>query len=133
AHEAERVAVLVGAGDGLVAERAGGPRPVFDHHRLTELLLQRLADDAADDVGAAARPERNDDAYGPLRPVIAARGTRGANQCDGGDGEQAASREHGLSSFGARPLRAAAVIHVAEFSFPRKRQSVVAILALMLL
>jgi hypothetical protein len=34
----------------------------------------------------------------------------------------------GFPLFGARPLRAAAVIHVAEFSFPRKRQSVVAIL-----
>jgi hypothetical protein len=34
----------------------------------------------------------------------------------------------GFPLFGARPLRAAAVIQVAEFSFPRKRQSVVAIL-----
>jgi len=97
-HDAERVAVLLGAGDGLVAERAGGARAVFDHHRLTELLLKRLGDDAADDVGAAARPERNDHAQGPLRPILAARGARGAEQCDGGDGEQTTSREHRHSS-----------------------------------
>jgi hypothetical protein len=36
----------------------------------------------------------------------------------------------GFPPFGARPLRAAAVTHVAEFSFPRKRQSVVAIVIL---
>jgi hypothetical protein len=61
-HHAERVAVLVGAGDRLVAEGAGGAGPVLDHDRLAELFLQRLRDDAADDVGAAAGSERHDDA-----------------------------------------------------------------------
>ena len=44
------------------AEGAGGARPVLDHDRLAELFLQRLRDDAADNVGAAAGSERHDDA-----------------------------------------------------------------------
>jgi len=56
-HYAERVAVLVGARDRFIAERAGGTRPVLDHDRLPELFLQRLRDDAADDVGAATGSE----------------------------------------------------------------------------
>ena len=100
-HDPERVAVLVGTRDGLVAQRAAGPRPVFDHHRLTELLLQRLADDAADDVGAAAGPKRDDYAQGPLRPILRARGTRAAEHDGGRGGDQPAAREHELSSLGA--------------------------------
>ena len=72
-HDAERVAVLLGAGDELVAERAGGAGLVLDHERLAELLLQRLGDDPADDVGAPARAEADHDAHGARRPVLAAR------------------------------------------------------------
>ena len=100
-HDAERVAVLLRTGDGLVAQRAGGARTVLDHHRLTELLLQRLADDAADDVGAAAGPKRDDYAQGPLRPILPARGTRAAEHHGGRAGDQPAAREHELSSLGA--------------------------------
>ena len=69
-----RVAVLVGARDDLVAERAAGARLVLDHDRLAELFLQRLPDDAGDDVAAAARPERHDDADALLRPFLRRRG-----------------------------------------------------------
>ena len=60
-HHQQRVAVgrrlgdLVGAGD-----RAGA-RPVLDHERLLEGLLQMLADEARIDVGRAAGAERHDD------------------------------------------------------------------------
>src|SRR5437016_6186993 len=97
-HDAERVAVLLRAGDGLVTECAGGARTVLDHHGLAELLLQRLADDAADDVGAAAGAERDDYAQGPLRPILRARGTRAAEHDGGRGGDQPAAREHELSS-----------------------------------
>src|SRR5437870_831415 len=99
-HDAERVAVLLRAGDGLVAERAGGARTVLDHHGLAELFLQRPADDAADDVGAAAGAERDDYAQGPLRPILRARGTRAAEHDGGRGGDQPAAREHDLSSLG---------------------------------
>jgi hypothetical protein len=56
-HDAERVAVVRRARDGLVAERAGGARPIFHHYRRSELLLQRVCNDAPDDVGAAAGSE----------------------------------------------------------------------------
>ncbi len=93
-HDAERIAVLLGAGDGLVAQRAGGARTVFDHHGLAELLLQRLRDDAADDVGAAAGPERHNHAHAALRPILRARGARAGEHCGGRDGKQTAAREH---------------------------------------
>ena len=57
-HDAERVAVLVGAGDGFIAQHAAGARPVLDHDRLTEPFLHRLRDDATHDVAAAAGSER---------------------------------------------------------------------------
>jgi hypothetical protein len=93
-------------------------RPVFDHHRLAELLLQRLRDDAADDVGAAAGSERDDHAHRPLRPVLRRGVDRAEEQC-GGDGEQAASRQHQRSSLGPRQraLGHAAIVHdVANIS-----------------
>ena len=94
-HHAERVAVLVGAGDRLVAEGAGGARPVLDHDRLAELFLQRLRDDAADDVGAAAGSERHDDADRTLWPFLR-RCTDGAakQSSGGGGGKHRTSREH---------------------------------------
>jgi hypothetical protein len=93
-HHAERVAVLVGAGDRLVAERAGGARPVLDHDRLAELFLQRLCDDAADDVGAAAGSEWHDDADRPLRPFLRRCFERAGQHCGGGGSKQPASRQH---------------------------------------
>ena len=61
-HDADRVAVLGRVGDQFVADRASRAGLVLDHDRLAELLLHALPDDAADDVGAAARPERDDQA-----------------------------------------------------------------------
>src|SRR5262249_7853516 len=95
-----------------VAERAAGARPVLDHHGLAELFLQRLRDDAADDVGAAAGSERNDHAERPLRPLLRRGGARAEEPCSG-DGEQVASREHQRSSLGPRrrALGRAAIVH----------------------
>src|ERR1700730_5718421 len=91
-HDAERVAVLLGAGDELVAERAGGAGLVLDHERLAEPLLQRLADDAADDVGAAPRAEADDDAHRALRPLLGERRcAQGHGRNRGGDGNQCSS------------------------------------------
>ena len=97
-HDAHGVAVLVGASDRLVAEHAGGTRPVLDHDRLAELLLHRLPDDAGDDVAAAAGPERDDQADVPLRPFLRHRVDRAAQQYGAGTGKNVTSREHHLSS-----------------------------------
>src|SRR5207247_937642 len=118
-HDAERVAVLVRARDGLITQRAGGTRPVFDHHRLAEFVLQGLCDDAANDIGAAAGSERDDDAHRPLRPVLRPCGAPAAEPCGGTNGKQAASREHKLSSLGrgaARPAHAPIIDDVRDFS-----------------
>src|SRR5262249_45737166 len=101
-HDAERVAVLVGARDRLVAERAGGAGPVLDHHRLAEPLLQRLGDDAADDVGAAAGPERHDHLDRPLRPVLRPCIERAAEQRGGGQTNEHTSRQHRIPPLGPR-------------------------------
>jgi hypothetical protein len=118
-HDAERVAVLVRAGDGLIAQRAGGTGPVLDHHRLAKLLLQRLRDDAADDIGAAAGSERDDDADGTLWPILRPCGARAAEPCGGRGNKQAASREHKLSSFaapGGAPGHAAVIDDAGDVS-----------------
>src|SRR3972149_347937 len=48
--------------DHIVSYDAAGAGLVFDDHRLAELGLHRFRQYAADDVGAAAGPERNHDA-----------------------------------------------------------------------
>jgi hypothetical protein len=63
----ERVAIGGGVGDiggRQIAARAGA---IFHHDRLTELLRQRLREDAGDDVGPAAGRKADDDVDGPRR------------------------------------------------------------------
>jgi hypothetical protein len=49
------------------ADRSAGATAIVDHHRLTKRAGDTLADDAADDVGIAARRERHDQMDRPLR------------------------------------------------------------------
>ena len=72
--EPHGVAVGLGAGDRLAAERGAGADAVVDHDLLAEPLGQPLADDAGDDVGAAAGLERHDQADRPFaRPFVRGR------------------------------------------------------------
>jgi len=77
--------------------------------------LQRLRDDAADDVGAAAGSERDDHAHRPLRPLLRCGVGRAEKPCGGG-GEQVASREHHFppSAHGGEPSDAAIIHDVAD-------------------
>ena len=56
-HDSERVAVGRRLGDHVIAQDAARTRLVFDDERLAEPALHRVGENAADDVGAAARPE----------------------------------------------------------------------------
>ena len=58
--------------------RAARAAAVLDHDRLAELRRHLLEHDARDDVGRAARPERNDRADRPRRPICASRGAAAA-------------------------------------------------------
>jgi hypothetical protein len=82
-HDAERVAILGRVGDRLVAEQPASAGPVLDHDRLAKLFLHALADDAADDVGAAAGAERNDDLDGLGGVVLRSRGGGQRGQHEG--------------------------------------------------
>ncbi len=89
-HDAERVAVGNGARDHVIAQDAAGAGLVLDHHGLAEFGLHRVRENAADDVGAAARAERDDEMNWPLRKILGERKTgdaRGRNQ-SGGEREQ---------------------------------------------
>ncbi len=79
-HDADRVAVGRGARDDIIAEDAAGARLIFDHHRLAELGLHRIRQDAGDDVGAAAGPERDDEMDRSLRKILRGRGNHGQQQ-----------------------------------------------------
>jgi len=59
------VAVGSRLGDRVRADRAARPAAVLDHRGLAQGLGHALRDQARDDVGRAARGERNDDAHGP--------------------------------------------------------------------
>src|SRR5665213_1713931 len=79
-HDSDRVTVGRGARDIVVAQDATGARFVFDDDGLAELGLHRIRQDAADDVGAAAGPERDDHVDGTLRKVLRWRGSDAQQQ-----------------------------------------------------
>src|SRR5437762_1763954 len=56
--------VGLGAGRALGADGAARAGAVLHHHRLIPPLCELLADDARDDVGAAARREGDDNSHG---------------------------------------------------------------------
>ena len=62
APDQQRVAVRSGLGDVLGGDDGAGARLVLDQHRLAQPLAQLLADQAREDVVAAAGPEADDDA-----------------------------------------------------------------------
>ena len=69
AHQ-QRVAVGRRLGDDVVADDGAGAGAVIDHHLLAELLGEFLRDDAADDVGAAARRRRHDQPDRAVRVIL---------------------------------------------------------------
>jgi hypothetical protein len=56
-HDAQRVAIGIRIRDGFIADDAAGAGLVFNHHRLAQLRLHRICEDAADDVGTTAGTE----------------------------------------------------------------------------
>ncbi len=89
-HHHQRVAVARRLGDLIGADRAASPALVFNDERLAQLVPQSLADQARDDVHAAARGERHDDVDRSCGPGLR-NGRDRAQQC-GEDGDPA---EHG--------------------------------------
>src|SRR5262245_47803346 len=53
-HQQQRVTVRRRLGGGGRAERAASATAIVDHHRLAQARMQLLAEDAADNIGAAA-------------------------------------------------------------------------------
>ena len=80
--EEEGIAVGDGFRGRLGAERAARATAVLDHHLVSERFRQRLLQDARDDVGAAARRIRHDEAHGLDRPLLAP-GADGYEQAEG--------------------------------------------------
>src|SRR5262249_59066171 len=66
----ERIPTRSRTHDGLGGDVSPGPRPVLDDELLAEPLRQPLADQARDDVGAAAGGEADDDAHRPRRAGV---------------------------------------------------------------
>src|SRR5215831_17969875 len=65
--EEERIAIGYRTHDGLRGDISAGARSVLDDKLLAEPLRQPLADQARDDVGAAAGGKADDDAHRPRR------------------------------------------------------------------
>ncbi len=83
------VAVRVGLGDGIGADRGRAAALVLDHHLLAPDRRQLGGDDARDGVGAAARRKRHDEADEARRKGLRRRGAckrrckcRGAGKLD---------------------------------------------------
>src|SRR5438270_12928245 len=58
-------------GRSLDPDIAVGAALVLDHDLLAQAARQKLPDDTGADVGRAARRKRDDDANGPVRPILA--------------------------------------------------------------
>ena len=65
--EEERIAIRGRTHDGLGGDISTGARPVLDDKLLAKSLREPLADQARDNVGAAAGWKTNDDAHRPGR------------------------------------------------------------------
>src|SRR5262249_48887510 len=63
----ERIAIRGRTHDRLRGDITAGARPVLDDELLAEPLREPLADQASDDVGAAASGKAGDDAHRPAR------------------------------------------------------------------
>ena len=76
--DADGVAVGIGLGDRIGAERAGLSAAVIDHDRLLGQFRHALADDAGDDVVGTAGRKRHDQFYRFFGKIL--RGGRGRQQ-----------------------------------------------------
>ena len=65
----QRITVGLRVRDILGADAAAGPGAVLDHDRLPQRFADLIADNAADDVGIAARGERHDQPDRPSRII----------------------------------------------------------------
>ena len=75
-HDHQRVAVTRRLGDLIGPDRAASPALVLNDERLTQLVSQSLADQARDDVHAAAGGERHDEVDRSRRPGLREGGYR---------------------------------------------------------
>ena len=93
-REPHGVAVGLGTGDRLAAERGAGADAVVDDDLLAKPLREALAHDPGDDVGAAARLERNDQADRPFRrpPAVSGRLCMGRLRPRRARGEQSGNK-----------------------------------------
>src|SRR5262245_43120902 len=66
-HQQQRVTVRRRLGGGGRAERAASATAIVDHHRLAQARMQLLAEDAADNIGAAACRVWHDEPDRPRR------------------------------------------------------------------
>ena len=64
------VAVRIGLGRRLGADRAAGAAAIVDDDALTEQLAHLVGDDTRDDRGASSRRKRNDERDGAVRPGL---------------------------------------------------------------
>ena len=65
----QHVAVGIGARHDALADRAAGAGFVFDDELLAKLAAEPVKDDPRNDIGGAARTERNDDPDRLVGPI----------------------------------------------------------------
>jgi hypothetical protein len=105
--------VVIGGEHGLYGDDAVTAGTVVDHDRLAPFLLQLFLDQPRADIGAGARPERNDPAHRALRPALRLRAGRHGDQGQACQQRRGQSREpvfdvvHGVSPLDAYRCAAA--------------------------
>jgi len=90
----QRVAVRRAARDFLGADAAECAGTILDQHGLAERVLQMLADQPRDVVGAGPGREGHDDLDLPLREVVRRGGRGRRNGREQQDGQQAHAQRH---------------------------------------
>ena len=75
------VAVRLGLGDALAADRAAAAANVFDHDPLAQDRADAVSHDAGEYVDRPARSSRNHHAHRPVRPILCVRRPPDAEQC----------------------------------------------------